>query len=106
MMYWQNSQFPQLDKPSRTVVTDEIGSTPSRMRHIFEVPGKPGTYRRLMPIEVERLNMFLDNWTTTEFNGKEISASRRGFVMGNALVVGGVRKLAVPLARLMRDRSK
>ena len=60
-----------LDKPSRTVVTAEIGKSVSRMRHIIEY--KKGKYRRLMPIELERLNMFPDNWT--RYPG--ISDSRR-----------------------------
>ena len=53
------------------MVTAEIGSTPSRMRHIFEY--EKGKFRRLMPIETERLNMFPDDWTLIE----GISDSRR-----------------------------
>jgi DNA (cytosine-5)-methyltransferase 1 len=89
-----------LDKPSRTVVTAEIGKSVSRMRHVIEY--EEGKFRGLMPLELERLNMFPDNWT--DIDG--ITDSRRGFMMGNALVVGVVRKLAGPLARLMRDRSQ
>jgi len=89
-----------LDKASRTVVTAEIGKSVSRMRHVIEY--EKGKFRGLMPLELERLNMFPDNWT--DFEG--ISDSRRGFLMGNALVVGVVERLAGPLARLMRDRSK
>ena len=43
-----------------------------------------------------------DNWT--EYEG--ISDSRRGFLMGNALVVGIVKRLAGPLAKLIRVRSE
>jgi DNA (cytosine-5)-methyltransferase 1 len=89
-----------LDKPSRTVVTAEIGKSVSRMRHIIEY--EKGKYRRLIPLELERLNMFPDNWT--EYEG--ISDSRRGFLMGNALVVGIVERLAGPLAKLIRDRRE
>ena len=89
-----------LDKASRTVVTAEIGKSVSRMRHVIEY--EEGKFRGLMPLELERLNMFPDNWT--DIDG--ITDSRRGFMMGNALVVGVVRKLAGPLARLMRDRSQ
>jgi len=85
-----------LDNPSRTVVTAEIGRSVSRMRHIIEF--KKGKFRRLMPIELERLNMFPDNWT--EYEG--ISDSRRGFLMGNALVVGVVERLAEPISRILR----
>jgi DNA (cytosine-5)-methyltransferase 1 len=95
--------FPDsLSKPSRTVVTAEIGKSVSRMRHVIENPPNSGNYRGLMPIELERLNMFPDNWT--EYTG--ISDSRRGFLMGNALVVGIVEKLATPFAELIRDGSE
>jgi DNA (cytosine-5)-methyltransferase 1 len=89
-----------LEKASRTVVTAEIGKSVSRMRHVIEY--KKGKFRGLMPLELERLNMFPDNWT--EYEG--ISDSRRGFLMGNALVVGIVERLAGPLAKLIRDRSE
>ena len=49
-------RFDSPDRPSRTVVTDEIGRTPSRMRHIIEY--EEGRYRRLSPEETERLNGF------------------------------------------------
>jgi DNA (cytosine-5)-methyltransferase 1 len=91
--------FDELDSPSRTMVTAEIGSTPSRMRHIFEY--EEGKYRRLMPIEAERLNMFPDDWTLID----GISDSRRGFLMGNALVVGVLTRILEPLRRLILDRS-
>ena len=92
--------FDALDSPSRTMVTAEIGSTPSRMRHIFEY--EEGKYRRLMPVEAERLNMFPDDWTLND----RISDSRRGFLMGNALVVGIIQRLREPLKRLIHDRSQ
>ena len=88
--------FDELDSPSRTMVTAEIGSTPSRMRHIIEY--EEGKYRRLMPIEAERLNMFPDNWTDIP----SISDSRRGFLMGNALVVGVIDRLREPLLRRLK----
>ena len=89
-----------LDKPSRTVVTAEIGKSVSRMRHVIEY--EEGKFRGLMPLELERLNMFPDNWT--EYEG--ISDSRRGFLMGNALVVGVVERLATHLAGLIRRREE
>lgn len=91
--------FDQLDKPSRTLVTDEIGKTPSRMRHIVEYENEK--FRRLMPIEAERLNMFPDNWTQYE----KIADSRRGFLMGNALVVGIIQRLREPLYDLLNSRD-
>jgi len=93
-----------VNDPSRTIVTAEIGTTPSRMRHIFE--DSPGRYRRLSPVETERLNMFPDNWTKIEdTKGREIPDSRRGFMMGNALVVGIISRLRDPIRNLIRKRS-
>lgn len=89
-----------LDKASRTVVTAEIGKSVSRMRHVIEY--EKGKFRGLMPEELEQLNMFPKGWT--EYEG--ISDSKRGFLMGNALVVGIIEKLAGPLAKLIRDRSE
>ena len=86
--------------PSRTVVTAEIGTSPSRMRHIWKE--SPGRYRRLSPLETERLNMFPDNWTLME----GIADSRRGFLMGNALVVGIIERLREPLYKLLKERSR
>jgi len=82
--------FPDaLDKPSRTIVTVEGGPTPFRVKHVIEA--SPGKYRRLTPIELERLNMFEDNHT------QGASDTKRGFLMGNALVVGVVEKLGKSL---------
>jgi DNA (cytosine-5)-methyltransferase 1 len=90
--------FPDsLDRPSRTVVTQEIGKSPDRMRHIIQT--NSGVWRRLMPLELERLNMFPDNWTDIE----GIPPSRRGFLMGNALVVGIIERLREPLARIIHS---
>ena len=78
--------FPDsLEKPSRTILTAEGGNTPSRFKHIIKT--KRG-YRRLVPIELERLNGFPDNWTLNDASGREISDAKRAFFMGNALVVG------------------
>jgi len=88
--------FPDsLLNPSRTVVTAEVGKSVSRMRHVIEY--EAGKFRRLMPIELERLNGFPSNWT----NLGGVSDSRRGFLMGNALVVGVVKRLSGPLAELI-----
>ena len=66
------------DKPSRTMITGEGGSAPSRFKHVVETPS--GRYRRLIPIELERLNMFPDNHTYHP----DVSDGRRAFLMGNA----------------------
>ena len=96
-----NMGFDKLDKAARTIVTAEIGKSPSRMRHIFRNLDEPGTYRRLMPIETEKLNMFPENWTKIE----NISDSTRGFIMGNALVVGIIEKLRNPIRDLINKRD-
>ena len=93
-------RFDSPDRPSRTVVTDEVGRTPSRMRHIIEY--EEGRYRRLSPEETERLNGFPAGWTDIE----GIKPSRRGFLMGNALVVGIISRLREPLRRLINSRSE
>lgn len=83
--------FPDpLDKPSRTIVTGECGPTPSRFKHVIETPS--GRFRRLVPIELERLNMFPDNHTEGP------SDNTRAFFMGNALVIGVIQKLGESLA--------
>jgi len=84
--------FPDsLEKPSRTIITGEGGAAPSRFKHV--VLTESGRYRRLTPIELERLNMFPDNHT--------IGASdmRRAFLMGNALVTGIVERIGLQLIR-------
>lgn len=81
--------FPDaLDNASRTIVTGEGGATPSRFKHVIEQNGK---YRRLTPVELERLNMFPDDHT------KGVPDARRAFFMGNALVVGVVKRLGKAL---------
>ena len=105
--------FPDsLDKPSRTIITGEGGSTPSRFKHVvkfrptkkmkeehkldtdecqkirkeFDLK-KSEWMRRLTPVELERLNMFPDNHTEGTTDGK------RAFFMGNALVIGIIERL-------------
>ena len=51
--------FPDdINKPSRTIITGEGGSSPSRFKHVIET--RSGL-RRLTPLELERLNMFPDD---------------------------------------------
>lgn len=88
--------FPDLlDKPSRTIVTGEGGSSPSRFKHVIKT--NSGKLRRLMPIELERLNMFPDNHTKLMFDGKITPDTKRAFIMGNALVVGVIERLGKSL---------
>ena len=109
--------FPDaLNRASRTVVTGEGGSSPSRFKHVVKFKptkgqierldlkgtehdevrnrlglGKTLWLRRLTPIELERLNGFPDDHTELATDG------RRAFFMGNALVCGVVRKIATSL---------
>ena len=54
--------------------------------------------RRLLPVELERLNMFPDNHT------QGVSDTKRAFLMGNAVVVGVVEKLGKALYKLHNYR--
>jgi len=92
--------FPDsIDKPSRTIITGEGGSSPSRFKHVIKT--KKG-YRRLTPLELERLNMFPDNHTKLE----GVSDSRRAFFMGNALVVGVIEKIGTKLFNKIKNGQK
>lgn len=82
--------FPdRVDAPSRTIITGEGGAGASRFKHVIQTAD--GRYRRLVPMELERLNMFPDNHTLG------VSDSRRAFLMGNALVTGIVERLGLVL---------
>lgn len=92
--------FPDyLDKPSRTMITGEGGPSPSRFKHVVQTPS--GRYRRLIPIEMERLNMFPDNHTYHP----DVSDGRRAFLMGNALVCGIVQEIGRSLYRFIYDEA-
>lgn len=92
--------FPDsLDKPSRTIITGEGGAAASRFKHVILTPS--GRYRRLMPIELERLNMFPDNHTYHP----DVSDGRRAFLMGNALVCGIVRQIGKSLYRFIYEKE-
>jgi len=85
--------FPdRLDMPSRTIVTGEGGTSPSRFKHVIKT--KQGKYRRLTPLELERLNMFPDNHTKHD----GVADTKRAFIMGNALVIGAIQKVGESLA--------
>lgn len=94
--------FPDsLSKPSRTILTGEGGTSPSRFKHIIKTAGG---HRRLTPIELERLNGFPDDWTKFGSDGKIISDTKRAFFMGNALVVGLITRVGKVLADEMRAK--
>lgn len=87
--------FPDsLTKPSRTILTGEGGSSPSRFKHVIKT--RKG-YRRLLPIELERLSGFPDDWTKYDESNQIISDSRRAFFVGNALIVGLVELIGAEI---------
>lgn len=93
--------FPDLlTNPSRTILTGEGGTTPSRFKHIIKT--KNG-YRRLTPIELERLNGFPDNWSKLNLSGKVVPDGKRAFFMGNALVIGLIEKVGKVLAQEIKS---
>ncbi|RKE98477.1 DNA (cytosine-5-)-methyltransferase [Ichthyenterobacterium magnum] len=88
--------FPDaLDNSSRTIITGEGGKSASRFKHVVKT--KRG-YRRLVPQELERLNMFPDNHTKLE----SITDTKRAFFMGNALVVGVIEKIGETLLKRIK----
>ena len=87
-MAWPDS----LDKPSRTILTGEGGSSASRFKHVIEVDGR---YRRLVPDELDQLQGFPKGWTNTG-----MSDNNRAFCMGNALVVGVVHRIGEAISEL------
>lgn len=92
--------FPDYtDKPSRTIITGEGGAAASRFKHVIKTPS--GKYRRLIPLELERLNMFPDNHTYHP----EVSDGRRAFLMGNALVCGVVREIGRSLYQFIYGKA-
>lgn len=98
-MYTEGAMaFPDnLDAPARTMLTSESGL--SRMSHVIE-DCKTGKLRLLTPLECERINGFPDNWTNTGMTDK-----RRYFMMGNALVVGIVKKIGIELGEIIKEED-
>ena len=90
--------FPDnLDAPARTMLTSESGV--SRTTHVIE-DFKTKKLRLLTPRECERINGFPDNWTNTGMSDK-----KRYFMMGNALVVGVIKKIGIELEKII-DNEK
>ncbi|MGB1585629.1 MAG: DNA (cytosine-5-)-methyltransferase [Thermoplasmatota archaeon] len=93
--------FPDsLDRASRTILTNEGSRTPNRTTHIIQAPD--GRYRFLTPEECEKLNEFEPGWTAAKPDDREKETPRRWryFMMGNALVVGLVKKMGERLAEI------
>ena len=89
--------FPDsIDKPSRTIITSEGGKSPDRCRHVIK--DQSGKLRRLVPVELERLNMFPSNHTELE----GVDNGKRAFLMGNALVCGIVTRVGKELKKRLK----
>lgn len=89
--------FPDsLDKPARTILTSETSI--NRSTHVIKDPTTK-RLRLLTPVEVERLNGFPDYWTQPK--GLDIPRKRAYFFMGNALVVGVVKKTGNSLKKII-----
>lgn len=86
------SPYDSLDLPGRTMLTSE--GLANRSTHLLKIGDK---YRMLTPIEAERLQDFPDAWTKYKLEDgevKEVPDRRRLVFMGNALVVGIVKRIA------------
>ena len=95
--------FPdEINRPARTILTAEGGSSPSRFKHA--VDDLVGVRRRLTPVELELLNDFPVDWTKEGLDG-QMTNVRRAFFMGNALIVGVVERIGLVLAEDWRELS-
>ena len=93
--------FPdKLDVPARTMLTSE--STTNRSSHVVK-DVKSGNLRLLTPVEAERIQMFPDDWTNIESDA--MTERKRYFMMGNALVVGVVRRLGDYISAIVDEEN-
>jgi DNA (cytosine-5)-methyltransferase 1 len=112
--------FPDcIDRPGRTIITSEGGASVSRFKHVIcETCASnlgahknsaecvaAGNLRRLYPEELERMNGFSDKHSKI-CRELGISDGRRAFFMGNALVVGAVKRILETLVDLSLHQSE
>lgn len=84
--------FPDpLDRPARTILTGEGGKSASRMKHAIRA--QDGRVRRLVPDELDQIQMFPKGWTDCG-----MTDGQRAFCMGNALVTGIPHRIGAELA--------
>ena len=107
-----------LNRPFRTIITSEGGSSPSRFKHVIcrecaknwakkrkvldHDCVKVGKFRRLTPEELEQGNMFPAGHTRycmLEDKKVKVDPKHRAFFMGNALVVGIVQRIGKTLVK-------
>lgn len=90
--------FPDpINKPARTMLTSE--SSLNRSTHVIEDP-TTHQLRLLTPLEAERIQGFDDNWTNTGMPEKF-----RYFCMGNALVVGAIKRMGHTLNLIFSNEN-
>lgn len=83
--------FPDpTDKPSRTLLTGEGGTGPSRFKHVIRCAD--GRLRRLVPDELDMLQGFPAGWTDTG-----MTDGQRAFCMGNALVTSVPHRIGLAM---------
>lgn len=83
--------FPDpTDKPSRTLLTGEGGTGPSRFKHVIRCAD--GQLRRLVPDELDMLQGFPAGWTDTG-----MTDGQRAFCMGNALVTSVPHRIGLAM---------
>lgn len=81
--------FPDaLDKPSRTIITSEGGTSVARTKHV--VRDADGRLRRLTPEELEVLSGFPRGFTRLD----GVNDIARAKLMGNSLITGVVARIA------------
>lgn len=91
-----------LDSPARTILTGEGGKGASRMKHA--IYAENGKIRRLVPDELDQIQMFPKGWTADEGDGKKMTDGHRAFCMGNALVVGIPHAIGKVIADEVADK--
>lgn len=85
-----------LDSPARTILTGEGGKGASRMKHA--IYAENGKIRRLVPDELDQIQMFPKGWTADE-GDRKMTDGHRAFCMGNALVVGIPHAIGIQIAK-------
>ncbi|OZG61494.1 Dcm2 [Bifidobacterium lemurum] len=81
--------------PSRTILTGEGGAGASRTKHVIEQDGR---MRRLVPDELDQLQMFPKGWTADG-----MTDGHRAFCMGNALVTDIPHRIGKVIASDLTD---
>ena len=94
-IFFVSSQATDLTGNGRWSYEGKGGQHEEQFKHVIEEDD--GSLRRLIPVELERLNMFPDNHTEHE----KVTDNKRAFFMGNALVIGVVEKIGSELSKLI-----